>query len=43
LVEEAQRSGYRPMRYDALKKALMGWTTLEEVEKSTLPEMAYRH
>lgn len=43
LVQEAQRSGYSPMRYDALKKALAGWTTLEEVEKSTLPEMAYRH
>ena len=43
LVQEAQRSGYSPMRYDALKKALAEWTTLEEVEKSTLPEMAYRH
>lgn len=43
LVQEAQRSGYNPMRYDALKKALAGWTTLEEFEKSTLPEMAYRH
>ncbi|GAB5559176.1 MAG: hypothetical protein SynsKO_08230 [Synoicihabitans sp.] len=43
LVEEAKRSGYRPMRYDALKKVLMGWTTLEEVEKGTLPEMSYRH
>lgn len=42
LVEEAQRSGYRPMRYDALKKALLGWTTLEEVEKATLAEMRYR-
>ena len=42
LVIEAQRSGYRPMRYDALKKALLGWTTLDEVEKVTLPEMRYR-
>jgi len=42
LVAEAQNSGYRPMRYDALKKALLGWTTLEEVEKNTMPEMRYR-
>lgn len=28
---------------NTLKKALIGWTTLEEVEKCTLPEMAYRH
>ncbi len=42
LVEEAKRSGYRPMRYDALQKVLMGWTTLYEVEKGTLPEMSYR-
>ena len=42
LVAEAKKSGYRPMRYDALKKALLGWTTLDEVEKNTLPEMKYR-
>ena len=42
MVAEAKKSGYRPMRYDALKKALLGWTTLEEVEKNTLPEMRYR-
>ena len=42
LVAEANNCGYRPMRYDALKKALLGWTTLEEVEKNTLPEMQYR-
>ena len=42
MVAEAKRSGYRPMRYDGLKKALAGWTTLDEVEKVTLPEMAYR-
>jgi hypothetical protein len=29
------------MRYDGLKKALLGWTTLEEVERNTLPELAY--
>jgi type IV pilus assembly protein PilB len=39
LHEEAQRHGYRSMRHDGLKKALLGWTTLEEVERSTAPEM----
>ena len=42
LAAEAKNSGYHPMRYDGLKKALMGWTTLEEVEKNTLPEVQYR-
>jgi len=42
LVAEAKKSGYRPMRYDGLLKALQGWTTLEEVERTTLPEMRYR-
>lgn len=42
LAEEARKSGYRPMRYDGLLKALQGWTTLEEVERTTLPEMRYR-
>lgn len=42
MMAEARRSGFRAMRYDALKKALLGWTTLEEVERNTLPEMAYR-
>jgi type II secretory ATPase GspE/PulE/Tfp pilus assembly ATPase PilB-like protein len=42
LVAEAKNSSYKPMRYDALKKALLGWTTLDEVEKNTLPETKYR-
>jgi type IV pilus assembly protein PilB len=42
LAAEAKKSGYRPMRYDGLLKALHGWTTLEEVEKATLPEIRYR-
>ncbi len=41
LRAEAERTGFRPMRYDALKKALLGWTTLGEVERNTLPEIAY--
>lgn len=38
---EAENTGFRAMRYDALKKALLGWTTLEEVERNTLPELSY--
>jgi type IV pilus assembly protein PilB len=38
---EAENTGFRAMRYDGLKKALLGWTTLEEVERNTLPELAY--
>jgi type IV pilus assembly protein PilB len=40
LQEEAKRFGFRSMRYDGLKKVLLGWTTLEEVERNTLPELA---
>ncbi len=39
LLAEARRTGFRGMRHDALKKALLGWTTLDEVERNTLPEM----
>ncbi|MDO8541639.1 MAG: GspE/PulE family protein [Opitutaceae bacterium] len=41
LLEEAKRVGHRTLRYDGLKKALIGWTTLEEVERNTLPDVAY--
>ncbi len=41
LIEEAKRVGHRSLRYDGLKKALIGWTTLEEVERSTLPDIGY--
>ncbi len=34
----ARRAGYRPLRYDALKKALLGFTTLDEVESRTTCE-----
>jgi type IV pilus assembly protein PilB len=40
LQQEAQRSGYCSLRYDALKKALAGVTTLEEAVSATLPEPA---
>ena len=42
LMEEAKRVGHRSLRYDGLKKALIGWTTLEEVERSTLPDIGYQ-
>jgi len=35
LLKTARRIGYRPLRYDGLKKALLGLTTIEEVEKAT--------
>jgi type IV pilus assembly protein PilB len=35
LTDAARRGGYLPLRYDALKKALLGFTTLEEVESHT--------
>lgn len=38
---EAEATGFRAMRYDGLKKALLGWTTLEEIERNTLPELSY--
>lgn len=42
LVEEAKRVGHRSLRYDGLKKALIGWTTLEEVERSTVPDIGFQ-
>ena len=41
ILAEARQHGYCSMRYDGLKKALLGWTTLEEVERNTLPEMSH--
>ena len=38
LTLAARRAGYRPLRYDALKKALLGFTTLDEVEARTTSE-----
>ena len=42
LIEEAKRVGHRSLRYDGLKKALIGWTSLEEVEHNTLPDVGYQ-
>jgi len=41
LHEEAKRVGHRSLRYDGLKKALVGWTSLEEVERNTLPDVGF--
>lgn len=33
LAKAAHKMGYRPLRYDGLKKVLLGFTTIEELEK----------
>jgi type IV pilus assembly protein PilB len=35
LIEMAARIGYRPLRYDGLKKVLLGLTTIDEIEAQT--------
>jgi type IV pilus assembly protein PilB len=35
LTRAARRAGYKPLRYDGLKKALLGFTTIEELEAHT--------
>ncbi|MEM9160478.1 MAG: GspE/PulE family protein [Verrucomicrobiota bacterium] len=40
IYRAAKKLGYRSLREDALKKALLGWTTIEEVERVTVPEYA---
>ncbi len=41
LIEEAKRVGHRSLRHDGLKKALIGWTTLEEVERTTVADVSF--
>lgn len=36
----ARRIGYRPLRYDGLKKVLLGLTTIEEIEAQTPVDIA---
>lgn len=36
----AAKAGYKPLRYDGLKKVLLGLTTIEEIEQSTSFEWA---
>lgn len=35
ITEEAEKAGYRPLRYDGIKKALLGLTTLDEIDAKT--------
>ncbi len=39
LARAARRAGYHPMRYDGLKKVLLGLTTIDEIERITMEEM----
>jgi len=38
LLRHATKLGYRSLRYDGLKKVLLGLTTIEEIEKHTVLE-----
>lgn len=38
ILRAASAAGFRGMRYDALQKVLLGLTSLEEVERGTMPE-----
>jgi len=38
LREAAEEMGYRPLRYDGLKKALLGLTTIDEIARATPQE-----
>jgi type IV pilus assembly protein PilB len=40
ITRAAAKVGYRPLRYDGLKKVLLGLTTIEEIEASTSFEWA---
>ncbi|MBX3749788.1 MAG: type II/IV secretion system protein [Opitutaceae bacterium] len=40
ITRAAARVGYRPLRYDGLKKVLLGLTTIEEIEQNTSFEWA---
>ena len=38
IEESARKSGFKSMRYDGMKKVLMGMTTIEELERVTAGE-----
>jgi type II secretory ATPase GspE/PulE/Tfp pilus assembly ATPase PilB-like protein len=40
ITRAAARVGYRPLRYDGLRKVLLGLTTIEEIEQNTSFEWA---
>ncbi len=41
LSKAAKKVGYKPLRYDGLKKVLLGLTTIDEIEQNTSFEWAY--
>ena len=40
ITRAAAKVGYRPLRYDGLKKVLLGLTTIDEIEQNTSFEWA---
>ncbi|HVU32315.1 MAG TPA: GspE/PulE family protein [Opitutaceae bacterium] len=40
IIRAAAKVGYRPLRYDGLKKVLLGLTTIDEIEQNTSFEWA---
>jgi hypothetical protein len=40
ITRTAAKIGYRPLRYDGLKKVLLGLTTIDEIEQNTSFEWA---
>jgi type IV pilus assembly protein PilB len=40
LTKAAKKVGYKPLRYDGLKKVLLGLTTIDEIEQNTSFEWA---
>jgi len=40
VTKAAAKVGYKPLRYDGLKKVLMGLTTIDEIEQNTTVEWA---
>jgi type IV pilus assembly protein PilB len=40
ITKAAAKVGYRPLRYDGLKKVLLGLTTINEIEANTSFEWA---
>ncbi|MCF3650514.1 GspE/PulE family protein [Synoicihabitans lomoniglobus] len=38
VIAAATRVGYKPLRYDGLKKVLLGLTTIDEIESQTMTE-----
>jgi type IV pilus assembly protein PilB len=40
ITRAAAKVGYRPLRYDGLRKVLLGLTTIDEIEQNTAPEWA---